>query len=271
MELQQIGASHPRVKQALDLINNATANRHKLFVAEGLWAHNVLLTSDIDVEYFLWCPEAAYSDEAKLRAEQTVERAVRAYRISEKTLARLTERDRPDGLVSIARMPTWEPESITLPETALVVVADGIEIPGNLGTLIRTMDACAADLLILTNRRTRMTHPKVFRGSHGTSVTMPWIEFETPVAAIAWLGERNVVSYLADTDDATGYRDVAYEARTAIVVGAERFGISKPWYEHDFARVAVPMYGSGDSLNVAISAAVLLYEVRAQLGAPSPG
>jgi TrmH family RNA methyltransferase len=271
MDLQQIGASHPRIKQVLDVINNTTPNRHRLFVAEGLWAHNVLLATDLPIDTFFWCPEAAYSDEAQLRARQAAERAERAYRISPKTLARVAERDKPDGLLSIARMHIWEPDEIVLPDRAIALVADGVEIPGNLGTLIRTMDACAASVLILTNRRTRMTHPKVIRGSHGTNLTMPSIEFGTPDEAMAWLDSEGFQIYLADTDEAAGYRDVAYAPRSALVVGAERFGISPPWYAHGAPRVAVPMYGSADSLNVSISAAVLLYEIRAQLGPPPSG
>lgn len=264
MDLQQIGTGHPQIKRVLDLIKNATPNRSRFFVAEGLWATNAVLDTGIDVELFLWCPEAAYSDEARLRAEQMVDRAYRSYRVSEKTLARMAEREKPDGLVAIARQPQWQPDDLSLGERALVLVTDGVEIPGNLGTLIRTLDACRADCLILTNRRTRITHPKVFRGSHGMSLRVPSLEFDEPTEAIEWLKRHEFGVYLADTAGATHYRQAAYRGRTALVVGSERYGISKPWYEHDFARVFVPMLGAADSLNVAISASVVLYEVRAR-------
>jgi TrmH family RNA methyltransferase len=61
----------------------------------------------------------------------------------------------------------WDPDRIGLNADALVLVADAIEIPGNLGTLLRTLDACGGDCLIVTNRRARLNHPKVFRGSRG--------------------------------------------------------------------------------------------------------
>jgi tRNA G18 (ribose-2'-O)-methylase SpoU len=264
VELQQIGASHPRVKQVVDLQRNASSNRHRRFIAEGLWAHNAVLAANAPIEVFLWCPEAIYSDEARMRSEQVAERARAAYRISPKTLERISERDKPDGLLSVAELPTWEPETLELPPDALVLVADGIEIPGNLGTLIRTMDACAADALVLTNRRTRLTHPKVFRGSHGMVLTVPSVEIEQPDDVVAWLVERDFTVYLADTDEALPYREVPYAGRTAIVVGNERYGISKPFYGYGFDRVCVPMLGAADSLNVAISASVLLYEARAR-------
>jgi tRNA G18 (ribose-2'-O)-methylase SpoU len=264
MELQQIGVSHPCIKQAWMLIKNTAPNRNQLFVAEGLWAHNVLLEAGVPIRTFFWCPEAIYSDEARKRSSEVAERAESAFRISLKTLARISERDKPDGLASIAQMPIWEPDTIPLSDNALVVVADAIEIPGNLGTLIRTMDACGAECLVMTNRRTRMTHPKVFRGSHGMNLTVPFLDFDQPPQAIDWLKRHSFTIYLADTDDATHYRHARYGGRTAIVLGNERYGVSKPWYDHDFERVFVPMLGHADSLNVSVSASLLLYEARAQ-------
>lgn len=263
-QLQQIGIHHRSVEQVLEVQNNTAPNRHRLFVAEGLWACNTVLGADVEIDTFFYCPEAAYSDEARKRAEELAARAYRAYRISPRTLAKIAERDRPDGLACLARMPSWDPAALRFGRSALVLVTDGIEIPGNLGTLIRTLDACRADLLIMTNRRTRMTHPKVFRGSQGTSVVVPHIEFDQVEDAIAWLRSRSFEVYLADTDDSANYRTVDFRGRTALVVGSERYGITKPWYEAGFRRVGVPMLGTGDSLNVAVSASVLLYEARAR-------
>lgn len=264
LKLQQIGAQHPRVRYALDLIANTTPNRHRYFVAEGLWAHNVILNAGTPVDTFFWCPEAVYSDEVRKRADEIAARAGRTYQISAKVLERLAERDKPDGLVSIAQLPTWDPAELSLGPSALVLVADAIEIPGNLGTLIRTLDACRADCLIVTNRRTRLTHPKVFRGSQGMSLVVPTLVFDEPADAINWLRERAFTVYLADTDAGGNYRATDYRGRTALVVGNERYGISRPWQDAGFAQVGIPMLGRADSLNVAISASILLTEARAQ-------
>ncbi len=263
LDLQQIGLSHPRIKQIVDLQRNTASNRAGMLVVEGLWAHNVVRETGTHVEVFLCCPEAIYSDEAKLRATQLISIAETSYRISEKTLARITERDKPDGLVSIVRMPNWQRGDIEFGETALVLVADGLEIPGNLGTLLRTMDAVAADCILLTNRRTRMSHPKVFRGSHGMSLSVPTVDFDEVTEAIDWLAEHDFTVYLADTESAVDYRKADYSGRVAIVVGSERYGISKAWYQRGYGGIFIPMLGQSDSLNVSISASVLLYQARA--------
>lgn len=264
MDLQQIGLQHPAVKAVQHIQNNTAPNRHKLFVAEGLWAHNMLLETGAPIDTFLWCPEAIYADEAHVRAREVASRASRAFRISPRTLEKISERDKPDGLLSLAALPYWEPSALRFGKSALVLVADGVEIPGNLGTLIRTLDACRADCLVLTNRRTRLTHPKVIRASQGTILTVPTIEFASVDDAAGWLDERGFTVLLADTDEAVNYRRADYSGRTALVVGSERYGVSKPWYGRGYPRVAVPMLGAGDSLNVSVSASILLYEARAR-------
>ncbi len=270
-DLQQIGLQHPRIRQLRHVINNTAPNHRHLLVAEGLWAHNVVLELGAAVDTFLWCPEAAYSDEARSRSAEILARARSAYRISPSVLARVCERERPDGLVSLVALPSWEPDEVALSADALVLVADGIEIPGNLGTLMRTLDACAADCLVLTNRRTRLSHPKVFRGSRGMNLRVPTIEFASPDAAAEWLRDRGFAVHLATTGpDARDYGSVAFRGRTAVVVGNERYGISRPWFSYGFAEVTVPMLGSADSLNVSVSASILLYEIRRrQRGRPA--
>jgi len=264
MELQQIGLRHPVADLIRDIRVNKTGIPRRTFVAEGLYEINMVLLTGVEVDAFLWCPEAAYSDESAKRAAQLADRARRAYQISAKTLERLAERPNPDGLICVAQLPDWQPDDIALTADALVLVADAMEIPGNLGTLIRTLDACAADCLVLTSKRTRLTHPKVLRSSQGMSMKVPSVEFADIADAVGWLRRNHFTVYLADTDESISYRQADYAGRTALVVGSERYGISPPWYAEGFSRIGIPMLGSADSLNVAVSASILLYEARAR-------
>jgi TrmH family RNA methyltransferase len=264
MELQQIGIGHPAVKDVLNILRNTAAKRFNLVVAEGLWAMKLALDLELRIDKFFFCPDLIRSEDAQATARGLVDRSRRSFEVSEKTMVRMSERGEPDGLLALVEMPAWELEQIELSKSALVLVTDGVEIPGNLGTLIRTLDGVKADLLIMTNRRTRMSHPKVFRGSQGMSLAVPHVEFEKPDEAITWLKREGFTVYLADTDESTNYRRLDYSSRTAIVVGSERYGISNPWYDHGFTRVGLPMLGNADSLNVSVSASVLLYEARAQ-------
>jgi len=86
----------------------------------------------------------------------------------------------------------------------------------------------------------------------------------TKAEAIEWLSGNDFTVYLADTEQSANYRGCDYSGRTALVVGSERYGISAAWYEPGFGRIGIPMLGAADSLNVAVSASVLLYEARAR-------
>lgn len=265
LDLQQVGAGHPSIKMVRDIQHNTAPNRFGLLVADGVWEAGVVDGAGLRIDTVFVCWDAIRSRQTEALIERLAARAGRAFQIGEKTLARITERGgRSDGLVVLAEMPRWEPDSVPLPADALVLVADGLEIPGNLGTLLRTMDAVRADCLVLTHRKTRMSHPKVLRASQGMSVTVPHLDFDEVGDAIGWLARHRFTVYIADTDDSVNYRAADYSGRTAIVIGSEKYGVRRDYYDAGFARIGIPMLGGADSLNAAVSASVLLYEARAR-------
>ena len=180
---------------------------------------------------------------------------------------RIAERDAPEGLVAVVRMPRWPLQELSIGEHALIVIADGLENPGNLGTLLRTADGAGAELVVVTNRRARLSHPQVFRASHGMSLKVPHVEFARAEDAIGWLRQQGCTTYVAAPGGGGGgmhYRQLDCDGRTALVFGSERFGLSPAWSEQGFRRVAIPMLGAADSLNVGAAAAILSYEIRAR-------
>src|SRR5439155_23848427 len=148
---RSIGAQHPRVRDLIALRKDGSPGR---IMVEGTWEHDRLLTTSATVETFFWCPEAGITD-----VHRIAERAQEVYRISEKLLARLSRKSRSDGLISIARVPEWRPQAFRFTNRSLVLVPDGVEYAGNLGTLIRTADAANAYCVVLSMRRARLTHP----------------------------------------------------------------------------------------------------------------
>ena len=112
--LQQIGLRHPRIRQIRHIASSNGHGYRQLLLAEGLWAHGVLVDLDAAIEVFLWCPEAAYSPEAHALSAQVTARARCAYRISPRVLDRLCERERPEGLVSLVALPAWDAGRIEL-------------------------------------------------------------------------------------------------------------------------------------------------------------
>lgn len=252
-----IGAHHPRVRDLLAVRKDGVPGR---IMIEGTWEHDRLLTTKTAIDTFFWCPEAGTTS----AAERIAERATEVYRISEKLLTRLSRKTRSDGLISIVRLPTWRRETFEFTGSSLVLVADGVEYAGNLGTLIRTVDAANADCLVLTSRRARPSHPAVYSASRGTILSTPVIEFDDIGQAAEWLHGHGFRIHLADPAATGSYRDGTYDGPTAFVVGSEGNGLSKAWHEQGCAAVSIPMLGQADSLNVALSAGILLFEARAR-------
>ena len=273
--LHQISASHPEARRYVRARRNAVPRQDRVTAVGGLWAHEFLLGTDARIEVFFWCPDSAAGDERTRAAEAlrpvqdcveaVIGKAQVSYQISERTLRRLHPDASPPAMLSIVRLPAWDDRALLSSTAGLVLVADGIEYAGNLGTLIRTVDACGAGGLVLTNAVARATHPKVFGASRGTVLTTPVLEYRSVKEAKQALVEAGFAVYIADPSAVDRYDEVSYDcARLAFVVGSEGEGVAPAWGEPGVERVAIPMSGRADSLNVAASAAILLFAARAQ-------
>jgi TrmH family RNA methyltransferase len=264
--LQPVGASHDGVRRYSRARRNVLPRADHVTAVSGTWAHEVVLSSDAVIDVVLWCSGERGHPELEAVGAAAATRADRALRISERTLARIQPDVTAPALLSVVRLPRWEPERVLADDARLVLVADGIEYAGNLGTLVRTADACAADALVLTRATARVTHPKAFAASRGMVLSTPVLSYGSIASARADLAAAGFTTYVADPSGATPYRSAGLgRGRTAVVVGSEGDGVSDEW-RTGLTRIAIPMLGRADSLNVAASAAVLLFEARANLG-----
>lgn len=268
--LPPVGGSHDAVRRYSRARRNLLPRTDPVTAVSGRWAHQAVLHAGGSVELTLWCPGERRVPDLEQVAREVADRADQALRISERTLARLRPDTSAPALLSVVRIPRWRPDDVLTSGAGLVLVADGIEYAGNLGTLVRTADACAVDALVLTRGTARVTHPKVFAASRGTILTTPVLEYADVASARDDLAAAGFTTYVADPGAATSYREAGLGAGpTAVVVGSEGDGVAADW-RTGMARVSIPMLGRADSLNVATSAAVLLFEARARLTTPSP-
>jgi len=255
------GAKNKIIKRAESLINNTKPNPERLFVMEGIWAFNVAFEAGLEMRDFIFCPECVYSLEALELARKAMATADKIHVISQRVAERISERDKPDGLIAICKKQEHDLSAIKTKD-AVIVVLDGVEIPGNIGTILRSCDGADIDAVFIVNRRARLTHPKLIKGSMGAVFFKPVIEFETVAACKSWLAEHGFTIYLADTRAEKTYRDYDYNGNVALVAGSERYGITKEWYEDSPELLSIPMLGRCDSLNVAIASTMILYEIR---------
>ena len=255
-----IGEQNPKVKQLKGILSNSKPNPHKLFVAEGIWILKMCEQFKTPIDSLFLCPEHIRTSEAAALADKLAARAENLYTVSAKTYEKLSERDRPDGLMALAALPSFDIAAFHPPENAVILILDGIEIPGNVGTMLRMADGAGLDGVFLCNRKVRLTHPKLIKGSQGAILSVPVFEFESVAACRDWLQSHGFTVYLADTRAPRYYFDEPYGSKTALVMGSERYGITREWYGGDHKMVAIPMLGKCDSLNVGVAATVLCYD-----------
>lgn len=258
------GSNHPRIKQVKALQNNTKPNPGRLVALEGIWALEMAKKHGIPADCFVFSPEMIYSPEAEALVDHFVQNSRDAWMVSQKVFSRIGEKDNTQGVLALTPLPRWDPDDLQPGETSLVVVLDGLEIPGNIGTILRTMDGVGGDAVFICNHRARLTHPKMLRGSHGAILYLPVLEMGTE-EIIRWLQRHDYRIYLTDTDATMQYCDATYHNRVALVAGSERYGITREWYETDHQKVFIPMRGECDSLNVAVSTAIFLYEAGRQV------
>lgn len=180
--------------------------------------------------------------------------------VSDTAFAKLAFGDRDEGAVALFATPERPLEALTLPRDPLVVVLDGVEKPGNVGAVFRSADAAGADAVICCGWSGDLFNPNLIRSSLGTVFSMP-AATGTRDAVAVWLDQRQIRPLAARVEAAQSLWATDMRGPLAIVLGSEAEGLQGGW---DCQGVAIPMAGRADSLNVSVTAAVLLFEAARQ-------
>jgi TrmH family RNA methyltransferase len=265
---QLTSTANPRVKAVVRLRDRRERERTGRTVVDGAREIRRALEAGVAIEEAFLCTPLLRGADARLALELLRERGVPAWETSEVVFDRLAFGERAEGLVVVARVPDTRLDLLDVPPDALVVVLEGVEKPGNLGAILRSADGAGADALIVAAPRTDPFNPNVIRASAGTVFAMP-LAAASSEDVIDWLRERRFRIVAARVDAATSYSDVDLRGPVAIAFGSEADGLTGAWEAADIEPVRLPMFGIADSLNVSVTAAVLLYEARRQRGLPA--
>jgi TrmH family RNA methyltransferase len=210
----------------------------------------------VSPELYLGNSDAALVSLAERRGAGVIELGAAAFES-------ISRQVRSDGITAVVeRWPTTLDE-LTLGRRPLLLVAETVERPGNLGTIIRTACGAGADALVVCDGATDAFHPEAVRGAAGALFKLPIAESETP-ASISWLRDRRIRIVVATPDADRTHWDANLAGSTAVVVGNERHGVSRRWLEVAHEIVRIPMPGPADSLNVAVAAGVVMFEAARQ-------
>ncbi len=217
--------------------------------------------------------EAAYSARAQTTPAGATAlgslgaRGVSLHALSAELLASLSEVETSQGLVALARRPSFDEEQLYR-GTPLVLVADTVQNPGNLGGLLRTAEAAGATGAYLTGASGDPLSWKALRGSMGSALRLPHLRGLDARTAFARARERGLTVLATAADGERRYDEADLRGPVAIVVGSEGSGLSAALQQEAAARLRIPLAPSVESLNVGVAAALVLYEAARQRGFP---
>lgn len=261
--LELTSPANPRVKHVVKLRQRSHREAQQQLLIEGYREIKRALENRQSLQELYTCPPLFQGvNETALIAAAHAQGAD-LYRCSERVFRKMAYRDRPDGLLAVGPQIHRKLQDLILPETPLLVVAEAIEKPGNLGTMLRSADATGADAVIVCDRCTDINNPNVVRASTGALFSVPVAE-AAGAETLTWLRQNNIrtVATTPHTDSLFWQADL--RGPCAIIVGAEQYGLSRAWLDAADMQVRIPMRGNADSLNVAAATTLLLYEALRQ-------
>ena len=289
-------ASNPKIKNLLLLQEKSKARKEQgLFVVEGRRELEHCLEAGFCVKTLFVCPDIVgglteegvvsqisghprpdkregpageASGRGRSEAEaicDTIPSGVEPFviEIPEQLYRKVAYRESTEGIIAEVEYKSLKLSDLKLPENPLVMVLESVEKPGNLGAVLRSADAAGVDAVIFCDPLTDLYNPNLIRASIGAVFTVPTVAASSE-ETIAFLKERGIQILTAQLQDSSLYYDIDMRRGTALVMGTEATGLTDLWRKAASAHIRIPMLGRLDSLNVSVSAAILLFEAVRQ-------
>nr|WP_299383834.1 RNA methyltransferase [Allomuricauda sp.] len=257
-------AQNPLIKKVL-LLKEKSRERKKtgLFVIEGFREIELAKKGGYHITTLLYCPEIAsgFSNDP-ISKNPTVEHV----QLSKSVYEKVAHRGTTEGIIALAQSREHKLENLQFKNgNPLVLVAEAPEKPGNVGALLRTADAANIDAVIIANPKSDVYNPNIVRSSVGCVFTTQ-IAMDTTENIISFLKQKNIRIFCAALTASKNYVSCDFQGPTAIVVGTEATGLTPDWLQHSDQNIIIPMQGEIDSMNVSVSAAILIFEAKRQRG-----
>jgi TrmH family RNA methyltransferase len=251
--------NNQKIKDLVKLKKASERKAQKLIIIDGIREIELAKQSGLEIMELFYCPELIKKE---VKYFFNIDRE-KITEVSEAVFLKICYKENPDGYFAIAKIKLLKLEAIKLSKNPLVIILEAVEKPGNLGAILRTSYAVGADLIIINDSQTDIYNPNVIRASEGFVFNKPVVVCSVE-ETIKWLKENKVLSYAAATTGKNNYTKEKMDMPLAIVLGSEANGLSDKWLKKADKLVKIPMVKGIDSLNVSVSAAVLLYEALRQ-------
>ncbi len=269
--------ANPRLRDVLALRRRRIRDERALSLVEGREELTLALDAGARPQALYWCPELWGPQDHTDVIDRVRGTGGQCVRVSRAAFEKIAYRQGPDGFLAVlpaASRPLadldpygvhhrLQPRDTDTATGPLVLLCQGVEKPGNLGAMLRTADAAGVAAVIAADPVTDWGNPNLVRASKGTVYSVP-VAADTGPACLDWLSAHAIPIVALTPGGDADYADVDYTGPVALAVGAEKTGLTDLVLAAAAHRVVIPMAGRADSLNVATSAAVVLYEAVRQ-------
>ncbi|HZY01264.1 MAG TPA: TrmH family RNA methyltransferase [Dermatophilaceae bacterium] len=264
-ELIITSPANARLKSLVSLRRRRAREDAGLTLIEGYDELSLALDAGVVPRTVYHCPELMLDAAAQqdiLDRVQTL--GSDTQQLGRAAFEKVAYREGPDGFLAVVDSVVRSCADLAVVGPApLALICQGVEKPGNLGAMLRTADAAGVDAVVAVDPVTDWSNPNLVRASKGTVFSVPVASAGTP-EALTWLSEHGIPLAATTPDTDLDYTDVDYTGPIAIAVGAEKYGLTDEILAAATYRIRIPMAGRANSLNVATSAAVVIYEAVRQ-------
>lgn len=253
--MEIIGKQHEKYKLIKNYIKSNNHNGYT--ITDDIEIIDLALKYNLTIELTLYAYDKSYSDFSKSILDRLKKSSEEIYEISSNCYDSLKLKDNHAGIISMIKLNEYNFNDFKNKD--FLIILDHLEIPGNIGTIYRTLDSINIDGVIIIDPITKIDNNNITSSSRGCNLIIPTIT-STYNDTLTFLLNNNYDIYLGEPILGKSYKEYDYNGKVAIVVGNERFGINNDWYNHKSKNVFIPMEGSQNSLNVGVALSILAYE-----------
>lgn len=263
-EIKEISSLQNSLVKKVLLLREKSRERKKsgMFVLEGQRELQLALKGGYALQTLFFCA-AIVSEADVLKQLQTLAYSPDLISVSKEVYQKIAYRETTEGLIAIVQSKPHELEALRLKDNPLILVAEAPEKPGNIGALLRTADAANLDAVIIANPKGDLYNPNVIRSSVGCVFTNQ-VALGSTLEVIDFLKNKGIALYCAALSATNSYTQVDFNKAAAIVVGTESTGLTEEWLNSATQNIVIPMRGEIDSMNVSVSAAIVIFEALRQ-------
>jgi|SRR5271165_1131499 len=263
-------AANPLVKRVRLLGDRKHRRRESAFVVQGIQPVWQAVEAGADIEVLITAPELLRHPGAAAMVAGQEAAGIKVARLTPELFSRIADRDGPSGLAAIVRAAPLSLTEVKVGPGSLFAALHEPGNPGNIGTIVRTASAVGAAAVILLGPSADAYDPVAVKASMGALFTVPVVAAVSPAEFLHWAAAAGVTVAAASARQSVSCWQAELTLPLALLLGSEGSGLPADLLAAAGERVAIPMTGTAESLNLAVAASILLYEVRRRTGLPAP-